>query len=203
ALDHAEPLLAVSFRQGLPQWQMAVYTGVDDATRAAVRRQVAVFMAAFIVLCGVIVVGSVVTWRLIKRETEMARLKTDFVAHLSQDLQPPPSVSRMFGERREMGRVPEEPRRQEYYRVITREAEGLSRLIENVLDFSRIEGGRRRYDIVPTAVEPLVRETLEAFVYPLAHQAFKVEITVAPDLPEFHMDAHAVSQALTHLLHYA
>ena len=200
ALDQAERLLAVSFRQSLPQWQMAVYAGVDDATRAAVRRQVAVFMAAFIVLCGVIVVGSVVTWRLIRRETEMARLKADFVANVSHDLKTPLSVIRMFGETLEMGRVAEEPRRQEYYRVITREAERLSRLIENVLDFSRIEGGRRRYDIVPTAVEPLVRETLEAFVYPLAHQAFKVEITVAPDLPEVPMDAHAVGQALANLL---
>jgi signal transduction histidine kinase len=199
-LDQAERVLAVSFRQGLPQWQMAVYARVDDATRAAVRRQVTVFMVAFVVLCGVIVAGSVVTWRLIRRETEMARLKSDFVANVSHDLKTPLSVIRMFGETLEMGRVPEEARRQEYYRVITREAERLSRLIENVLDFSRIEGGRRRYDIIRRPVEPLVRETLEAFAYPLAQQGFKVEVTCAPDLPEVPLDAHAVGQALANLV---
>jgi signal transduction histidine kinase len=106
----------------------------------------------------------------------------------------------MFGETLEMGRVPDEARRQEYYRVITRESERLSHLIDNVLDFSRIESGRRRYDMVPTAVEPVVRETVEAFAYPLEQQGFKVDVDLAPDLPEVPMDAEAVRQALGNLL---
>jgi signal transduction histidine kinase len=199
-LEGAERLLSVAFRDGLPDWQLAVYQPAGNAPRAAVRRQVTIFMAAFVVLCAVIVAGIAVTWRLMRRETEMARLKSDFVANVSHDLRTPLSVIRMFGETLEMGRVPTEPQRQEYYRVITREAERLSRLIDNVLDFSRIESGRRRYDIVPTAVEPLVRETLEAFAYPLTQQAFKVEVTIAPDLPEVPMDPDAVGQALANLV---
>src|SRR5262249_35598967 len=74
----------------------------------------------------------------------------------------------------------------------------LSRLIDNVLDFSRIEGGRRRYERVPTAVEPLVRDVVEAFAYPLT--GFKVEVHVAPDLPEVALDAEAVAQALANLV---
>ncbi len=84
--------------------------------------------------------------------------------------------------------------------MITRESERLSRLIDNVLDFSRIEGGRRRYDLVPTPVEPLVREALEAFEYPLGQAGFRVEARVAPDLPEVVMDADAVGQALANLI---
>ena len=75
-----------------------------------------------------------------------------------------------------MGRVSDEATRHEYYRVITRESERLSRLIENVLDFSRIEGGRRTYDLVPVSVEPLVRDTVESFAYVLAQQGFKVDV---------------------------
>jgi signal transduction histidine kinase len=119
---------------------------------------------------------------------------------VSHDLKTPLSVIRMFGETLELGRVTDDTRRREYYRVITRESERLSRLIDNVLDFSRIEGGRRRYERVPTAVEPLVRDTLEAFAYPLAQQGFKVEVTVAADLPEVPMDADAVGQALANLV---
>ena len=200
SLDGAERLLSVAFRDALPNWQLAVYQPAGNAPREAVRRQVTIFMAAFVVLCAVIVAGIAVTWRLMRRETEMARLKSDFVANVSHDLKTPLSVIRMFGETLEMGRVSDEPRRQEYYRVITREAERLSRLIDNVLDFSRIESGRRRYDIVSTAAEPLVRETLEAFAYPLAQQAFKVEVTIAPDLPEVPMDPEAVGQALANLV---
>ena len=138
--------------------------------------------------------------RLVRRETEMARLKADFVANVSHDLKTPLSVIRMYGETLEMGRVPDDASRQEYYRVITRESERLTRLIDNVLDFSRIEGGRRRYDMAPTAVEPLVRETLDAFAYPLGQHGFKVEVEIAPDLPEVAMDADAVGQALANLV---
>jgi signal transduction histidine kinase len=158
------------------------------------------FTAAFGVLLAVIVAGCVLTWRLTRRETEMARLKSDFVANVSHDLRTPLSVIRMFGETLELGRVPDEARRREYYRVITRESERLSRLIDNVLDFSRIESGRRRYERTPTAVEPLVRETLEAFAYPLEQQQFKVEVGVAPDLPDVPMDADAIGQALANLI---
>src|SRR5262249_55311016 len=155
----------------------------------AVRRQVMLFTGALGVLVAVIVAGIVTTWRLMRRETEMAPLKKDFVAKVSHHLKNPLSVIPMFGETLEMRRVPREGRRQESYRVITRGGERLSRLIDNVLDFSRIEGGRQTYDMAPTAVEPLVRGTLEAFAYPLAQQGFKVEVTVAPDLPEVTMDA--------------
>jgi signal transduction histidine kinase len=135
-----------------------------------------------------------------RRETEMARLKSDFVANVSHDLKTPLSVIRMFGETLEMGRVTGEDRRRDYYRVITRESERLSRLIDNVLDFSRIEGGRQTYEMAPTPVEPVIRGTLEAFAYPLAQQGFKVEVNVAPDLPEVTMDADAVGQALANLV---
>jgi len=176
------------------------HEGAGASPRRAVRRQVAVFTAAFAVLLGVIVTGIVVTWRLMRRETEMARLKSEFVANVSHDLKTPLSVIRMFGETLEMGRVADEGRRQEYYRVITRESERLSRLIDNVLDFSRIEGGRRVYEKAPSAIEPLVRETLDAFAYPLAQRGFKVEVDVAPDLPEVALDADAVGQALANLV---
>ncbi len=199
-LERAERVLSVGFREGLPGWRLVVYQPPGSSPRQAVRRQVAVFTGAFGVLLAIIMTGIVVTWRLMRRETEMARLKSDFVANVSHDLKTPLSVIRMFGETLDMGRVPDDARRREYYRVITRESERLSRLIDNVLDFSRIESGRRTYERVPTAVEPLIRETLEAFEYPLAQQGFKVETRIAPDLPEVPMDADAVSQALANLI---
>jgi signal transduction histidine kinase len=196
----APRLLSVAFRDTLPDWRLAIYQTPGASPRQAVRRQVMLFTGALGVLVAVIVAGIVATWRLMRRETEMARLKSDFVANVSHDLKTPLSVIRMFGETLEMGRVTDEGRRQEYYRVITREGERLSRLIDNVLDFSRIEGGRQTYDMTPTAVEPLVRATLEAFAYPLAQQGFKVEVRVGAELPDVMMDADAVGQALANLI---
>jgi signal transduction histidine kinase len=196
----AEPIAAVTLREPLPAWRVALYQPPGVSPRAAVRRQVMALTGALGVLLVVIAGGIVAAGRLVRRETEMARLKADFVANVSHDLKTPLSVIRMFAETLDMGRLPDEARRREYYRVISRESERLSRLIDNVLDFSRIEGGRRRYDIAPAAVEPLVREAVEAFDYPLAQQGFKVDVRVAPDLPEVPMDAAAVGQALANLV---
>jgi signal transduction histidine kinase len=142
----------------------------------------------------------VATYRLVRRESEMARLKSDFVANVSHDLKTPLSLIRMFSETLELGRVSDEATRREYYEVITRESERLTRLIDNVLDFSRIEGGRQRYDIAPSPIEPVVQEVLDAFRYALARQGFAVEVDVAPDLPEVPIDADAVKQALANLV---
>ncbi|MBI4589967.1 MAG: HAMP domain-containing histidine kinase [Candidatus Rokubacteria bacterium] len=199
-LDRAERIAAVSFGEALSSWRVALYQPHGMSPRQVVRRQTTVFTIAFGLLLVVIAVGLGTTYRLVRRETEMARLKADFVANVSHDLKTPLSLIRMFGETLEMGRVADEPTRQEYYRVITRESERLSRLIDNVLDFSRIEGGQRKYDVVPTTVEPLIRETVEAFGYVLAQQGFKVEVAVPPDLPPVPMDAGAVSQALANLV---
>jgi signal transduction histidine kinase len=164
------------------------------------RRQRMIFMGAFALLLVVIALGLGATYRLVKRESEMARLKADFVANVSHDLKTPLSLIRMFAETLELDRVADDAARREYYAVITRESERLTRLIDNVLDFSRIEGGRQRYDIAPGAVEPVVQEVLEAFRYPLAQQGFKVDVEIAPDLPEVPMDAAAIKQALANLV---
>jgi len=200
SLAGADRLLTVPFRERLATWRLAVYQPPGDSPRQAVRRQVMLFMCAFGVLLVVIAAGTVLTWRLTRREAEMAQLKSDFVANVSHDLKTPLSVIRMFGETLEMGRVTDEARRQEYYGVIARESERLSRLIENVLDFARIEGGRRTYSIVPTAVEPVIRDTLEAFSHPLTSEGFKVDVRVAPDLPDVPMDGEAIAQALSNLI---
>jgi signal transduction histidine kinase len=198
--ERADIVAAVPLSEALPAWRLALYQPVGLSPRTAIDRQVTLFTGAFGLLLVVIATGLVATYRLVRRETETARLKAEFVANVSHDLKTPLSLIRVFGETLEMGRITDEPTRHEYYRVITRESERLSRLIENVLDFSRIEGGRRTYDLVPVSVEPLVRETVESFGYVLAQQGFKVDVAVQPGLPEVLMDGDAVSQALGNLI---
>jgi signal transduction histidine kinase len=199
-LDSADRIATARFRATLPNWRVAIYQPRGTSPRESVRRQITLFTGAFGLLIVVIGAGIITTYRLMRRETEMSRLKADFVANVSHDLKTPLSVIRMFGETLEMGRVTEEAQRRQYYHVITRESERLSRLIENVLDFSRIESGRRRYDLAPAPVEPLIRETLDAFSYPLTQHGFTVTVTVAPDLPEVRMDGDAIGQALANLV---
>src|SRR5262249_30714281 len=75
-----------------------------------------------------------------------------------------------------------------------------SHVIDNVLYFPRIERGRQIYRMAPTAIEPLIRSVLEAFDYPLAQHGFKVDVDVAPNLPDVPADADAIGQALANLV---
>ena len=199
-LDGAQRIVTVNFGEALPAWRVALYQPGGISPKAVVRRQAMLFTVAFVLLLVVIVLGLYATYRVVRRESEMARLKSDFVANVSHDLKTPLSLIRMFAETLELGRVTGEGARREYYGVITRESERLTRLIDNVLDFSRIEGGRQRYDIFPNAVEPLVHEVLDAFRYPLAQQGFKVDLEIAAELPEVPVDPAAIKQALANLV---
>jgi signal transduction histidine kinase len=199
-IDQATRVLTVAFGEALPTWRVALYQPQGLSARGDVRRQAMLFTAAFALLLVVIALGLVATYRLLRHETEMARLKSDFVANVSHDLKTPLSLIRMFAETLEMDRVPDDQRRREYYAVLTRESERLSRLIDNVLDFSRIESGRQRYEMAPGSVEPVVHEVLESFRHPLEQQGFKVDVSVAPDLPDVSLDAEAMKQALANLV---
>jgi signal transduction histidine kinase len=199
-LEGAERVLTVALGEALPSWQVALYQAGGAAPRDAMQRQRTLFMAAFALLLVVIALGLGATYRLVRHESDMARLKADFVANVSHDLKTPLSLIRMFAETLELNRVSDDASRREYYGVITRESERLTRLIDNVLDFSRIEGGRQRYDMAPGSVEPIVHEVLEAFRYPLAQQGFKVDVEIASDLPDVPLDAPAVKQALANLV---
>jgi signal transduction histidine kinase len=116
----AQRVASARLREGLPGWQVALYQPPGFAPHRAVRRQVMLFTGALGVLLVVILAGTVTTYRLMRRESEVARLKADFVANVSHDLKTPLSVIRMFGETLEMGRVTDPAQREEYYRVITR-----------------------------------------------------------------------------------
>ena len=199
-LDGAQRVLTVAFGEALPSWRLALYEPEGISPRDAVRRQATLLAGVFVLLLGVIGVGLAASYRLVRRESEMARLKADFVANVSHDLKTPLALIRMYAETLEMNRVPGEATRREYYGVITRESERLTRLIDNVLDFSRIEGGRRGYDLHLGHVEPVVHQVVEAFRHPLAQQGFKVDVSVEPDLPAVRLDDEALAQALANLV---
>lgn len=138
-----------------------------------------------------------------QREAHLARLKSDFVANVSHELKTPLALIRLFAETLELGRVQSGEKTQQYYRVINKESHRLTQLINNILDFSRIEAGRKEYRFAPTDVAHVVREVLEAYRFPIEQQGFALEVEVAPDLPEVDVDKEALGQALINLVNNA
>jgi len=139
----------------------------------------------------------------VRRELHLSRLKSDFVANVSHELKTPLALIRLFAETLELGRVPGEGKARQYYRVINKESQRLTQLINNILDFSRIEAGRKEYRFVPTDVGAVVRDVVEAYRFPIEHQGFRLDVEIADDIPEVSVDPEALSQALLNLVNNA
>ena len=139
----------------------------------------------------------------VRREAHLSRLKSDFVANVSHELKTPLALIRLFAETLELRRVPTEEKAHQYYRVINKESQRLTQLINNILDFSRIEAGRKEYRFAPTNVGRIVSEVVEAYRFQIEQQGFELKVDVAPDLPDVDADSEALGQALLNLVNNA
>ena len=139
----------------------------------------------------------------VRREVHLARLKSDFVANVSHELKTPLALIRLFAETLELGRVPSEEKAQQYYRVINKESHRLTQLINNILDFSRIEAGRKEYRFAPTDVARVVREVIESYRFQIEQQGFELAVNVEEGLPLVPADEEALGQAILNLVNNA
>jgi signal transduction histidine kinase len=161
---------------------------------------------SFLILGGLsllLTCGILITYRNVNREMALARLKSDFVSNVSHELRTPLSLIRLYAETLELGRLPNQEKREEYYRIIRKESERLTALINNILDFSRIEAGRREYEFRETDIAELVRNTLESYRYQIEQHGFKYEEQIAEDLPPVRVDREAIARSLLNLVNNA
>lgn len=182
-----------------PQYAVGIAlkgTTVDEILhRRFVRNLVLIALLDIVLLAGVVLV-----YRSIRKELELSRLKSDFVSNVSHELRTPLSLIRMFAETLEMGRVKEKNKKQEYYSTIVNETERLTRLVNNILNFSRMEAGRKRYDFHPVNVNAVVTDVLGTYQHHLKNEGFAVRVELGNDLPSINGDREAISEALINLL---
>ena len=134
------------------------------------------------------------------REVRVAELKSNFVASVSHDLKTPLALIQLFAETLELGRVRTPERAQEYYGIINGEAKKLTRLIENILDFSRMEAGLRPYRMEPADLQESVGKVLSRMGTQFSQGNFEVKATIEPNLPRILADEGAAEQAIENLL---
>jgi signal transduction histidine kinase len=150
-------------------------------------------------------VGLFSAWRAFNRQQELAEMKSNFVSSVSHELRAPIASVRLMAESLERGKIAEAPKQQGYFRFIGQECRRLSSLIENVLDFSRIEQGRKQYEFEPTDLIALLQQTVKLMeVY-----GFEKQVSIVLKLPDHQpstfdyqlsLDGRAIQQALINLL---
>ncbi|MBT8396847.1 MAG: HAMP domain-containing histidine kinase, partial [Gemmatimonadetes bacterium] len=139
-------------------------------------------------------------WRDVRRETEAVRLRSQFVSSVTHELKTPLTSIRMFAETLRLGRHSGPGAQQEYLDTVVHETERLSRLINNVLDFARIERGEKSYHMAPTDVGAAVQEAVRAVAHPLSQGGYTLNLDIAEGLPWAEADSDALTQAVLNLL---
>ncbi len=107
------------------------------------------------------VIGFFFAWRAFHKQLRLAEMKSNFVSSVSHELRAPIASVRLMAEGLERGKISDPAKQREYFRFITQECRRLSAMIENVLDFARIEQGRKEYEFEPTDVAALVATTVK------------------------------------------
>jgi signal transduction histidine kinase len=202
AWDGGEPEVERKLEGAFPGLTLAIK--LPGTTLAAmeqhfVRQSVIILTAISLLLAA----GIFLTHRNISREMALAKLKSDFVSNVSHELRTPLSLIRLYAETLEMGRLKSEEKYQEYYSIIRKESERLTGLINNILDFSRIEAGRKEYDFRQTDLKELVHNTLDSYRYQIEQQGFAFEEDIATDLPPVSVDREAIARSLLNLVNNA
>lgn len=199
-----EPTHAEQLRQQKPLWLFPGYdlgvrlkgTTIDELAQSRTRRNL-LFIAA---LDAVLLAGAWFVYTTIRREMELVRIKSDLVSNVSHELRTPLALIRMFAETLEMGRVRSEEKKREYYSTILKESERLTRLVNTILDFAKMEAGKKEYHFQAANINRIVTEVLNTYSFHLHSEGFTPVVELGKELPDVVLDQEAVAEAIINLL---
>jgi len=188
------------FGKALYRWRIQMVPQNAEEFQAQWERTKSVRRVLIILATIIIVVGLVLVWLAILTERRASRMKSDFIANVSHELKTPLSLIRMFGEMVATGRHKGEEAAREYGGIITRESDRLSHLIDNVLDFSRLERGKSSYHFAEGNLAEVVARALDVCRYRLEREKMKLEVAIEPGLPAVRMDENEMTLVVLNLV---
>lgn len=156
---------------------------------------------AFIAIMGLAILAATgFGYRYTVRHLELAQLKSAFVSNVTHELKTPVALIRLAVETLEMRRVKSPEETDRFLRTIGRETQRLGQLVDNILDFARLEAGQVTFRFGPVDLAALVQDVVETLRPRFDHLEFQVGVDVAEALPQARGDAMALTHCLLNLL---
>jgi two-component system phosphate regulon sensor histidine kinase PhoR len=149
-------------------------------------------------LVALVVTGVILTIVFVRREANLSELQADFVSKVSHELRTPLTAIRLFAETIE--RAPDEHTKHECVERLITESERLGSRIDRLLDWGRMEAGRKVYDLREEKVQPIVDEAAAHFRAMATAKDMVFEVACDPSVPDALVDRHAIVDLLLNLL---
>jgi signal transduction histidine kinase len=192
-------LLESNFDRPFSSWKAGIglkNTNLEDLARNSFLHSAGATVLVLMFLLG----GIALTIRATDREARLAQAKSNFVANVSHELKTPLSLLSLFSEILELGRVKNEEKKLEYYRIIRHESRRLNKMIDNILDFSKIEAGRKTYNFAAGDMTEVIENVLSSYRYQISNSGFDIQTNIPASLPPVLIDRDAMAQAISNLL---
>ena len=182
----------------LPGLEVVFSSAASSTDVAALQRTL--YGVALLLVLSITFFGAFLVWRDVRRELRLADLRSQFVSSVSHELKTPLTSIRMFAEILQT-KDPPDPRMQaDYLGTIVGESERLTRLLNNVLNLSKIEQDRMMYRPRPTSLAEVAHRAVQAVEYPLEQAGFTLSVDSQDELPLVSVDPDALEQAILNLL---
>jgi len=183
----------------LPGWEVVAFLTVTPTESGSGGFMLVGLLLTGILVAAILAGGSLLLWQARRSEADAVQ-KTSFVANVSHEFKTPLTTIRLYSELLEQERVPDGAKRREYLNTIGRETQRLARLVNNVLDFSRLEQGRKNYQRETLDLTAVVAQLLDTHGPRIAEAglALKREWPVEP--VSVVTDRDAVEQILLNLI---
>jgi len=130
----------------------------------------------FLMLVGldiILIVAVVLVFRNLKKEVDLAQNKSDFISNVSHEIRTPLSLISMFSETLEMNRVPTEEKKQEYYRIISKETQRLTGIVNKILNFSQTEANKKTLHFERLNLTSEIKGVLNTYDFHLSNKGFE------------------------------
>ena len=185
------------FEDNIPPWRIELLRseglGIVDIRKSF-------YFWTILTLILILTFGAFLIVRTVSHEMEVLKIKSDFVSSVSHELKTPLTSIKALTERLLAGKVKNPVKMKQYFSVISQDTDKLTRLVKNVLDFSKIEEGQKEYDLQETDVAHWLVQTIEDFRKDHFQPEIKIHIEIAKDIPPLPLDRDALAQAIINLL---
>jgi two-component system phosphate regulon sensor histidine kinase PhoR len=194
-----DQLVDLPFPEVLTRWRLRVAQRQGDLLAARGTRQV-IDLVLISSAVSVIVAGLAVLLLAARRAQRANELKSDFISNVSHELKTPLSIINMFGEMLATNRTKSDEQAREYASIIMRESRRLSRLIDNVLDFARMERGAGTFELEEGDIAAVVERSLDIYRHRLERDQIQLSVHVEEGLPAVRIDENAMTLAVLNLV---
>lgn len=147
-----------------------------------------------------LIFGVYMLFKSMRHQIELAQLKSEFISNVSHEIRTPLALIQMYIETLDMDRVKKEEKKKEYYNIILNETIRLSGIVNKILNFTRIEKGKREYQFSDTSVNSIIENIMSTYQFHLKNRGFEYKIELTPDLPIIFADKEAITDSVINLI---